>query len=180
MKWIIASDIHGSAYWCERLLEAYKREGADRLVLLGDILYHGPRNPLPQGYDPAKVAAMLNRMAGSICCVQGNCDSQVDQMVLDFPIMADYALLPHEKKLIFLTHGHIHSSDAPPKLHNGNILVHGHTHVPVCREYEGYTYINPGSVSLPKEESPNSYLCFEEGSFTWKDMDGQSFMSYEI
>ena len=180
MKWIIASDIHGSAYWCERLLEAYKREGADRLVLLGDILYHGPRNPLPQGYDPAKVAAMLNRMAGSICCVQGNCDSQVDQMVLDFPIMADYALLPHVKKLIFLTHGHIHSSDTPPKLHNGDILVHGHTHVPVCREYEGYTYINPGSVSLPKEDNPNSYLCFEEGSFTWKDMDGQSFMSYEI
>lgn len=180
MKWMIASDIHGSAYWCEKLLEACRREEADRLILLGDILYHGPRNPLPLGYDPAKVAAMLNAMADSLLCVQGNCDSQVDQMVLDFPIMADYALLPHEKKLIFITHGHIHSSDAPPRLHKGDILIHGHTHVPVCREYDDYTYLNPGSVALPKEDSPNSYLIFEDGCFTWKDMDGGSFISYSI
>jgi len=180
MKWIIASDIHGSVHWCEKLVAAFEREGADRLMLLGDILYHGPRNPLPDGYAPAKVAAMLNEMSESICCVQGNCDSQVDQMVLDFPIMADYALLSHEDKLIYFTHGHIHSSEQPPKLKKGDILVHGHTHLSVCEDHGYYTYLNPGSVSLPKEDCPHSYLVFENGVFTWKDMDGESFKSYII
>ena len=180
MKWIIASDIHGSAHWCRRLLEAFEREGADRLMLLGDILYHGPRNPLPEGYAPAEVAAMLNSMSESICCVQGNCDSQVDQMVLDFPIMADYALLSYKERLIYFTHGHIHSSEQPPKLKKGDILVHGHTHVSVCEDHGYYTYLNPGSASLPKAGYPHSYLVFENGVFTWKDMDGTSFKSFEI
>ena len=180
MKWIIASDIHGSAHWCEKLVTAFEREGADRLMLLGDILYHGPRNPLPEGYAPAQVAAMLNEISHSICCVQGNCDSQVDQMVLDFPIMADYALLSHGDKLIYFTHGHIHSSEQPPKLKNGDILVHGHTHLSVMEDCGYYTYLNPGSVSLPKEGCPHSYLVFEDGVFTWKDMDGESFKSFEI
>ena len=180
MKWLIASDIHGSAWWCERLLELFRAEQADRLVLLGDILYHGPRNPLPRDYDPARVAAMLNEVRDSILCVQGNCDSQVDQLVLDFPIMADYALLPHEKKLIFITHGHIHNCEKPPMLKKGDVLLHGHTHLAVCQDCGDYSYLNPGSVSLPKGEHPNSCLIFENGVFTWKYMDGQSFMSFEI
>lgn len=180
MKYLIASDIHGSAYWCEKLLAAFEREGAERLVLLGDILYHGPRNPLPLGYDPAKVAALLNAVGDSVLCVQGNCDSQVDQMVLDFPIMADYAVISQGSRLIYLTHGHIHSAENPPKLKKGDILVHGHTHLAVCQSFGDYTYLNPGSVSLPKGEHPNSYLLFEDGLFTWKYMDGESFMSFEM
>ena len=144
------------------------------------ILLVNADNPLPEGYAPAKVAAMLNGMSDSICCVQGNCDSQVDQMVLDFPIMADYALLSHGDKLIYFTHGHIHSSEQPPKLKNGDILVHGHTHLSVMEDCGYYTYLNPGSVSLPKEGCPHSYLVFEDGVFTWKDMDGESFKSFEI
>lgn len=180
MKWLIASDIHGSAHWCSMLMEAFSRERAQRLILLGDILYHGPRNPLPEGYDPAEVARMLNAAADRIFCVQGNCDSQVDQMVLDFPIMAEYAVLACAERLIYLTHGHIHSFEKPPKLCRSDVLVHGHTHVPICREMEGFTYINPGSVSLPKEDSPRGYVIFENGRFTWKDMEGKSYMSYKL
>lgn len=179
MKWLIASDIHGSAFWCRKLLENFEKEGADRLILLGDILYHGPRNPLPAEYDPAQVAAMLNAYAQRICCVQGNCDSQVDQLVLDFPIMADYALLNHESHLIFLTHGHTHNSDTPPGLHEGDVLIHGHTHVPCFLHKGGVRYMNPGSVSLPKEDTPHSYMSFENGVFRWKDMDGCGYMEHE-
>ena len=180
MKLLFASDIHGSRSAMEAVLRQYRLEGADRLVLLGDILYHGPRNPLPLGYDPAEVAAMLNAVSDSILCVQGNCDSQVDQMVLDFPIMADYALLTHGNKLVFVTHGHIHNCDTAPRLKKGDVLLHGHTHLAVCQDCGDYTYLNPGSVSLPKGEHPNSYLIFENGVFTWKYMDGQSFMSFEM
>ena len=180
MKFLIASDIHGSGYWCEKLVEAFAREGADRLILLGDTLYHGPRNPLPLGYEPPKVAALLNERAESILCVRGNCDSDVDQMVLDFPIMADYALIACGERLVYITHGHIFSSDAPPRLHRGDILIHGHTHVPSCRDMGSFTYINPGSAALPKEDFPNSYLILEDGLFTWKDMEGREFMNYQL
>lgn len=172
MKWMIASDIHGSEYYCRELCAAYDREKADRLLLLGDILYHGPRNDLPREYNPKKVIELLNARKQDIFCVRGNCDTEVDQMVLEFPILADYCVIAEEKQLIYATHGHMFHEDHLPPLHKGDILLHGHTHVPKCAEHEDYTYMNPGSVSIPKEGSWHGYMILENGHFLWKDLDG--------
>lgn len=172
MKWMIASDIHGSEYYCRELCAAYDREKADRLLLLGDILYHGPRNDLPREYNPKKVIELLNARKQDILCVRGNCDTEVDQMVLEFPILADYCVIAEGKQLIYATHGHIFHEDHLPPLHKGDILLHGHTHVPKCAEHEDYTYMNPGSVSIPKEGSWHGYMILENGHFLWKDLDG--------
>lgn len=180
MKLLIASDIHGSAYYCRKLLERYEEEQADRLILLGDLLYHGPRNDLPEEYAPKEVLAMLNERKEEILCVRGNCDTEVDQMVLQFPILADYAFLYERGRMIFLTHGHIFHEQNLPMLKKGDILLHGHTHVPVCREHETYVYMNPGSVSIPKEGSVHGYLIYEDGSFIWRDLDGKSYMEYRL
>lgn len=180
MKWFIASDIHGSAYYLEKLLEAYKREGADKILLLGDVLYHGPRNDLPEGYAPKKVIAMLNELENEILCVRGNCEAEVDQMVLNFPVLADYAILTVGKKMIFVTHGHVYNNGNLPPLHKGDILLHGHTHVPVCEEYDSHVYMNPGSVSIPKENSPHSYMILEGEHFVWKTLDGEVYKEYTI
>ncbi len=173
MKWMIASDIHGSAVWCRRLLEAFEREHADRLVLLGDILYHGPRNDLPEGYAPKEVMAMLNPLKAKILCVRGNCEAEVDQMVLDFPVMADYAVLPAGKHLVYFTHGHIYNAANLPPLCAGDVLVHGHTHVPKCETVNGIHVLNPGSVSIPKDGSWHGYMLLEDGMFMWRDMTGE-------
>jgi putative phosphoesterase len=177
LKIMIASDIHGSAYCCRRMLEAFRREQADRLVLLGDILYHGPRNDLPQEYMPREVAAMLNSAAPSILCVRGNCDAEVDQMILAFPMMADYAVIASGSRVLYATHGHMFHEEHVPPLHPGDILMSGHTHVPKWSEREGLLFVNPGSVSLPKEESDRSYMVFSEAGFVWKLLDnGEEFM----
>ncbi len=173
MKLMIASDIHGSAYWCERLLDAYRKEAPDRLLLLGDLLYHGPRNDLPQEYDPKRVIFMLNELAQNLLCVRGNCEAEVDQMVLSFPILADYAWLEVNGLRIFATHGHHFGEDNPPPLAKGDILLCGHTHIPAHRKHEGFSYLNPGSVSIPKEGSHHGYMILEEQSFLWKDLDGK-------
>lgn len=152
--------------------EAYEREEADRMLLLGDVLYHGPRNDLPKDYNPKKVIELLNAMKDDILCVRGNCDTEVDQMVLQFPILADYAFLSIGKNTIYATHGHIFNEGNLPPLHQGDILLHGHTHVPKCVEHETYTYMNPGSVSIPKEESHHGYMVIEEDEFLWKDFEG--------
>lgn len=172
MKLFVASDIHGSEYYCRKMLEAYEREEADRMLLLGDVLYHGPRNDLPKDYNPKKVIELLNAMKDDILCVRGNCDTEVDQMVLQFPILADYAFLSIGKNTIYATHGHIFNEGNLPPLHQGDILLHGHTHVPKCVEHETYTYMNPGSVSIPKEESHHGYMVIEEDEFLWKDFEG--------
>lgn len=177
---MIASDIHGSALYCRQLIEAYRKENADKLLLLGDILYHGPRNDLPEEYAPKQVISMLNEIKNEILCVRGNCDTEVDQMVLDFPILADYCIVYEGDKMIFATHGHIHNTSNPPMLKKGDILLHGHTHIPANVEFDGRTYINPGSVSIPKENSPHSYMVFENGEFLWKKLDGEEYMSYKI
>ncbi|MBR1863207.1 MAG: phosphodiesterase [Ruminococcus sp.] len=166
MRLFIASDIHGSALWCEKMVRAYKESGAGRLLLLGDLLYHGPRNDLPEEYEPKKVIEMLNGLSEDILCVRGNCDTEVDQMVLGFPIMADYAYICQDGLRIFATHGHKFNCDRLPPLQKGDILLHGHTHVPVLRDMGGYTYVNPGSVSIPKEGSDHSYMILEDGKFT--------------
>ena len=165
MRLFIASDIHGSAFWCEKMLTAFKSSGADKLVLLGDILYHGPRNDLPEEYAPKKVISMLNPLKDKILCVRGNCDTEVDQMVLDFPVLSEYALICSDGKTIFATHGHKFSCDNLPPLSKGDILLHGHTHIPVIEDHGDFTYVTPGSVSIPKENSAHSYLIFENGEF---------------
>ena len=176
MKWMIASDLHGSAYYCKKMVEAFEREGADRLLMLGDLLYHGPRNDLPRDYAPKEVIPMLNGLKNKLCCVRGNCDAEVDQMVLHFPILSDSALLVLDGLTIHATHGHIHGPDTPPPLRQGDILLCGHFHVPVRRDCGRYTYLNPGSVALPKENSPHSCMVLEGGQFTWLDVvTGQPF-----
>lgn len=172
MRYLIASDIHGALPAAEALMTRFHEEGADRLLLLGDLLYHGPRNPLPEGYAPAEVAKLLNGYADRITAVRGNCDAEVDQMVLDFPVLADYCVLPAGEKLIYATHGHIYNLKNLPPLAEGDILLHGHTHVPAWTEFgQGSVYLNPGSLSIPKENSPHSYMTLEDGVFYWKDVD---------
>ena len=180
MKWMIASDIHGSAYYCRELLAAYDREQADRLLLLGDVLYHGPRNDLPRGYDPKAVIELLNARKDDILCVRGNCDTEVDQMVLEFPVLADYALLCVGEHTVFATHGHVFHDRHLPPLHRGDILLHGHTHVPVCSVHDGYICCNPGSVSIPKEDSWHGYMVWENDAFWWKDLEGQVHNHYSL
>ena len=168
MKLFIASDIHGSAFWCEKMLEAYKAENADRMLLLGDLLYHGPRNDLPKDYNPKKVIEMLSHFKNDILCVRGNCDTEVDQMVLPFPILSDYALISADGLDIYATHGHKFGKDNPPPLKDGDILLCGHTHIAADEMCEGFRYINPGSVSIPKENTKSGYIIFENGIFTRK------------
>lgn len=180
MKLVIASDIHGSAYYCRKLMEAYEREQGDKLILLGDLLYHGPRNDLPKEYAPKEVLGMLNERKEEILCVRGNCDTEVDQMVLEFPILADYGFFYERGRMIFLTHGHVYHEGHLPMLKKGDVLLHGHTHVPACRVHETYVYLNPGSVSIPKEGSKHGYMTYEDGEFCWKDLNGEEYMCYEL
>ena len=177
MKILIASDIHGSAAACRELMKAWDRETPDRVLLLGDILYHGPRNDLPEEYDPKAVTAMLNERRDSILCVRGNCDAEVDQMVLRFPILADYAWIAADGCSIFATHGHVYNTENLPPLREGDILLHGHTHVPAWEDHTSFRYFNPGSVSIPKNGSRKSYMTMEDGVFTWKTLMGEAFHS---
>ena len=180
MKWMIASDIHGSAAYCEKLLAAFGREQADRLLLLGDLLYHGPRNDLPQGYAPKEVIAQLSGVKDKVFCVRGNCEAEVDQMVLPFPVLADYCLLEQKGRVISATHGHHYNLENPPLLQPGDVLLHGHTHIPAKDNSLGFWYLNPGSVSIPKENSPHSYMTLEDGQFLWKDLDGAVYDSLAL
>jgi len=148
------------------------------MLLLGDVLYHGPRNDLPEDYAPKKVIVMLNELENEILCVRGNCEAEVDQMVLNFPVLADYAILTVGNKMIFATHGHVYNNNNLPPLHKGDILLHGHTHVPVCEEHETHVYMNPGSVSIPKEDSPHSYMILDGEKFEWKTLDGEVYKEY--
>ncbi len=173
---MIASDIHGSSYYCEKMLKAWDREQADRLILLGDILYHGPRNDLPKDYAPKEVLALLNERKSSILCVRGNCDTEVDQMVLQFPILADYAILYVGNRMIYATHGHNFHKDALPPLQPGDILLHGHTHIPAWEPCgNNNLYLNPGSVSIPKEGSAHGYIILSEDEILWKDLEGNIY-----
>ena len=207
MKYLIAADIHGSAFYCEQLLEQFRASGADKLILLGDILYHGPRNDLPFGYEPKKVIDMLNSVSDKIFCIRGNCDCDVDQMVLRFPMTAEYAMIAYGDKTIFLTHGHKYGKDTVenyekamaayeaavaegkhavlpepiPPLHKGDVLLQGHTHVSTCTQLSnGVININPGSVSIPKGGSSHGYLTFEDGVFIRYSMDGNAEMKYDM
>lgn len=180
MKLMFASDIHGSEYYCRKMLNRFEKEQAESLFLLGDLLYHGPRNDLPEGYNPKSVITLLNQVKENLFCVRGNCDAEVDQMVLEFPILSDYILLYLDGRMVFATHGHIYNEDKLPQLHRGDILLHGHSHVQALRQKESYVYINPGSVSIPKEGNKNSYLIYENGVYTIKDLEGTILQKLNI
>ena len=176
MKLLVASDLHGSAFYTEKLIERIHAENPARVVLLGDLLYHGPRNDLPEGYAPKKVISLLSSLMPAPLCVRGNCEAEVDQMVLPFPVLSDYAVLFWEGKTIYCTHGH----KAPPPLEAGDILLCGHTHVPKAETRENYLCLNCGSVSLPKENSPHAYMLLEEDGAVWKDLTGKTFMQQDL
>ncbi len=180
MRLMIASDIHGSAYYMEQLVKAYQTEGAEKLLLLGDLLYHGPRNDLPQGYEPKKVIQILNGMKEELLCVRGNCEAEVDQMVLEFPVMADYIMLYLDGHTFFATHGHQFNENSLPPLKKGDILLHGHTHIQALKKTEDYTYLNPGSVSIPKAGNTNSYMIYENGTVTLKSLSGEVIDSLSL
>lgn len=177
MKLMFASDIHGSAFYCRRMLELYKNSGAKRLVLLGDILYHGPRNDLPREYAPKEVIAMLNPLKDELLAVRGNCDTEVDQMVMEFPILADYGLLLVGETRLYATHGHVYNENHLPPLTDGDALIHGHTHLLEAKEITAedgrrIKILNPGSVSIPKGGNPATYALLEDGVFTILTLDG--------
>lgn len=170
MKLVIASDIHGSAFWCRRLCRVIGQEKPDRIVLLGDLLYHGPRNELPRDYAPKEVIPMLSALADRILAVRGNCEAEVDQMVLPFPCMADYALLEADGLTLYLTHGHLHSPENLPPLRPGTVFLSGHTHIRTDHTANGIRCLNPGSVSIPKDGS-HSCLIFDGGDFRFVQLE---------
>jgi len=162
MKLLFLSDIHGVPSTLEAALASADSLGYDRIVLLGDVLYHGPRNGVPNFYDPVKVAQLLNARKDRILAVRGNCDAEVDQMMLEFPIMSDYALVEAGRETFFVTHGHLWNEYKLPPVGLGTVLVHGHTHVPELKKLEcGLTIFNPGSVSLPKGGAVRSYGYYD-------------------
>ena len=181
MLFMIASDIHGSNYYAEMLIKRFREMKADKLILLGDILYHGPRNDLPKDYAPKKAAALLNEYAYKILSVRGNCEAEADQLLLSFPALGDYAYLYLDGVTVYATHGHHAGENNPPPIKNKEILLCGHTHIPKCVEYENFTYMNPGSVSIPKEGSAHSFMTFKDGVFKWFDLEtGDSYKEYRV
>ena len=182
MKFMIASDLHGSAFFTKQLLSQFDDFGCDRLLLLGDLLYHGARNDLPGGYAPKEVIAMLTERSDRILCVRGNCDSEVDQMVMNFPIMAPYSQVILNDRVIFLTHGHSITPDNAPKLPKGSLFLSGHTHVPTFAEKEGVYYANPGSVSIPKNGSERGFLLLDSNTMTLSriDLEGKLLEEHQI
>lgn len=175
MKIFILSDIHGSASLLERALGLFQASGARHLILLGDVMYHGARNPLPEGYDPKRVAEMLGGIADRIIAVRGNCDSEVDQMVLNFPITADYSSLLLGGRRVFITHGHLFSETSLPPLAAGDAFLFGHTHIPRAEKQNGVYLLNPGSISMPKENTPRCCALLDESGFTVTDLDGHVY-----
>jgi len=166
MKLFIASDIHGSAYYAELLLKRFEESDCERMLLLGDLLYHGPRNDLPRDYNPKKVIEMLNGIVDKLICVRGNCEAEVDQMVLNFPVLADYSIICDGDFVFAATHGH-HLE----LVKNSAVVLYGHTHVPADYEKDGTRFINPGSVSIPKENSAHSCIIYSDGEFAWYDIE---------
>ncbi len=180
MKWFIASDIHGSAFYCEQMLKDFENKKCDRILLLGDILYHGPRNDLPLDYAPKKVAEMLCGYSDSIFCVRGNCEAEVDQMMLTFPVLSDYAVIETYGRIMFATHGHIFNAQKMPPLKSGDILLHGHTHIPQSTAQNNILILNPGSVSIPKNNSCHSYMTLCDKTFIWHELGGKEYMRLEL
>ncbi len=180
MKWLIASDIHGSADCCRKLLERFEEEKADRLLLLGDLLYHGPKNALPDGYETMEVSKQLNALKEKILCVRGNCDAEVDREVLAFSLEEISTVFVSGGSLICATHGHVYDEHRRPPIRDLDVLLTGHTHVPALHDYGNFVYINPGSVSIPKGGSSRSYMTLEKGLFVWKTLEGGEYRRFQL
>lgn len=180
-KLLFASDIHGSAFWCKKLVQTIEKENPTKICLLGDLLYHGPRNPLPDEYDPQTVALLLNGYKEKVIAVRGNCDAEVDQLLISFPMRADYAILSADGTTFFLTHGHLYDSENPPALKKGDVLLNGHFHLPEAKTLpSGAIYLNDGSVSLPKN-SPHSCLIIEGREARFIDLNsGNTFQKFNF
>jgi putative phosphoesterase len=180
MKLMIASDIHGSAKFCQMMKDRFTDEKADMLLLLGDYLYHGPRNDLPDGYEPKLTASILNSIKENILSVRGNCEAEVDQLMLEFPVMADYGFVYADGRYIYLTHGHHYNEENPIPGPSGYLLLCGHTHIPKFEKHDTFIFANPGSVSIPKS-GPHSYMILENNTLSWKDLtDSSSYMTRTI
>ena len=180
MKLLICSDIHGDIECMNKILEIFNKDAYDRLVILGDILYHGPRNDLPENYAPKKVIEALNAVSDKVLAVRGNCDTEVDQMVLSFPILSDYAMLFLDGVRVYLTHGHKYSPTTPPPLQSGDVMLYGHTHVLKIEYIGDNVFINPGSITLPKESNPRTYMCYENAEFTIFDFYGNKIKQISV
>ena len=173
MKLFFISDIHGSLFYLNKAIELYKKEEANYIVFLGDALYHGSRNPLPKDYNPQGVASLLNEYKDKIIAVRGNCDSDVGQMLIEYPMMAEYSIILYNDRRLFLTHGHIYNEKNLQNLSANDVLVQGHTHIPVAKKLNKIYVLNPGSISLPRENNPNSYAILKDDLFQIKDLDGK-------
>lgn len=180
MKIFFMSDIHGSLCYTKKALESFKKENADYIAILGDELYHGARNPLPEEYNTKEVTKLLNEYSDRIIAIRGNCDSEIDELVLDFPMMSTYSVILYGNRRLFLTHGHIYNEDNLPKLREGDAFIYGHTHVPKAEKKDGIYIINPGSITFPKENNPNSYGILEENIFRIKDLSGSVIKEIEL
>ena len=181
MKLLICSDIHGDLDSAKRVIELREKEGCERIVLLGDILYNGPRNALPKTYAPKEVIELFNSHREYILAVRGNCDTEVDQMVLNFPILADYACLFLDGERVYLTHGHKYNAETPPPLCKGDVLLHGHTHLLGKWEFgDGNVCLNPGSIALPKGKDPRSYMIYENGVFICYSIEGEILFRHTL
>ena len=180
MKLMFASDLHGDAACCRKMFACLEREGAQKLILLGDLLYHGPRNDLPPHYAPKEVIGQLNANKERLLCVRGNCDTEVDQMVLEFPILSDYMTIFERGRMFFVTHGHRYHKDQMPPCPSDTILIHGHTHVQTIQPFSGGIYLNPGSVTIPKEGNPQSYMVYEDGLFRIVTMEGKELNRLQL
>ena len=164
----------------QKALEIFDKEKPEYIILLGDLLYHGPRNQLPEGYNPMNVAQALNKRKEQIIAVRGNCDAEVDQMLLEFPILSEYTIILYNNRKIFSTHGHIYNENNKPVLKDNDILISGHTHIPVAKKADNIYILNPGSIAIPKENHPQTYGVLNENAFEIKNLDGNVYMSIEI
>lgn len=177
MKYLVVSDIHGALSGAQSVCDAYAYHNVDFVLCLGDVLYHGPRNDLPKDYAPKEVIPLMNSIAHQITGVRGNCDAEVDQMVLNFPLTADYQVFKLGTHRVFMTHGHVYGLDKLPPLEPGDIFLSGHTHLPTTTETDGIYYLNPGSISLPKENHQPTYAILEDDSFTIYTRDHEIYMT---
>ena len=173
---LVVSDIHGALSGAELVLNAKEYHGIDEVLCLGDVLYHGPRNDIPEDYAPKKVIELMNALKDHIAAIRGNCDAEVDQMVLDFAVTADYSTLFFDDHKIFMTHGHVYGPDHLPSLPKGTMVLSGHTHIPTAYEKDGLLFCNPGSVSLPKDGHPASYAIIDGSGFTVYTADHREYM----
>lgn len=179
--YLVISDIHGSLDGALLVKNAFKKHNADCILCLGDILYHGPRNDLPNDYYPKKVIPILNDLANYIISVRGNCDAEVDQMVLDFACTSDYNIIPYQNNKIFMSHGHIYSPNNLPTLNKGDLFLSGHTHIPTAElNNEGIYLLNPGSISLPKNGHPKTYGTLQNNIFNIYTIENDLYMSITI